>query len=162
MRSLTVLLPGMLAFSLGIFAQDQPQQPTIIQVRVESITWSPGDVQLTWVVTRRKDGPGGKTSQTQNYLIQPRNCVMSFNGEKRGFEPREGEMITGLLKALHLYAIESWIWWEMGKGHRLDKDGKPVPPPASPPGPPRPETPPPLQGEKIRAQLLSLPLPPRL
>ena len=49
---------------------------------------------------------------------------MTFAEEKRGFTEEEAASLHKLLDTLSLYCAESTVWWDQGKGVKLDKNKK--------------------------------------
>lgn len=103
--------------------QPRDSQPQVREVRrLESVSWNPVNGELTWVVSR---GPSAKDlSEKNTYVIRIDEALMKFEGERRGFDPQEARSVHSLLNLLSRYAVESTIWWEEGKGVKLD-DAKP-------------------------------------
>ena len=46
------------------------------------------------------------------------SAVMKFNGEDRHFDPVEAKHVRALMDLLSVYAVESTVWWDQGKGEK--------------------------------------------
>ena len=94
--------------------------------QLESVTWDLTSHKLAWVVKNGTLSSGRFAAEsTDHYEISPREGVMAFGGERRGFSPQEAAAVQKLLDTLSLYCAESVIWWDQGEGVKLDEDGKP-------------------------------------
>jgi hypothetical protein len=89
--------------------------------RLESVTWNPVKCQLTWVVSvgTTTTGQYARTDE-KKYTIDMDSAVMKLDGESRGFDAAESERVHQIMNAIAEYAIESTIWWDRGKGVKLD------------------------------------------
>src|SRR5262249_12464698 len=70
-----------------------------------------------------KNGEFQATS-SEKYEISPDEAIMAFADEKRGFTQAEAVAVRKLLDTLSLYCAESVIWWDQGKGVKLDPKSK--------------------------------------
>jgi len=132
---------AMLALGAGAWgAEDKTPR------RLESITWSPIDHKLTWVIsTGVKDAAGKyKPAKSQTYNIDMSAATMMLNGEGRRFSRDEAKNVQMLMDLVSKYAVESTIWWDQGQGTPLGKEDKsetevnqPRPAPVRPVIPPR-------------------------
>jgi len=94
--------------------------------RLESVTWSPSDHKLTWVIsTGAKDTAGKyKPAKSQTYNIDMSAATMTLNGEGRRFSRDEAKNVQVLMDLVSKYAVESTIWWDQGQGTPLGKENK--------------------------------------
>ena len=116
--------------------------------RLESVTWSPVDHKLVWVVSNGELDAAGKykAQGEHSYRIEMDAAIMMFNGERRRFSADEATSVRKLMDLVAKYAAESTVWWDQGQGQRVDRDGgsgKPAPaqperPRDAPPRKPRP------------------------
>ncbi len=137
--AVTALL--VLASPAGTSAERKPR-------RLESVTWSPVDHKLHWVISDGEIDAVGKykTQGEHTYRIDMDTAIMMFGSERRRFSADEATSVRKLMDLVSKYAAESTVWWEQGQGQRLERDGeagKPAPadpqrPQNSPPGKSRP------------------------
>jgi hypothetical protein len=121
--------------------------------RLESVTWSPSEHKLTWVISTGARDPAGKykPAKSQTYFIDMSAATMTLNGEGRRFSRDEAKNVQMLMDLISKYAVESTIWWDQGQGTPLGKDDKgdtEVNQPRS--SPPRPAIPPRRPAEVIK------------
>ena len=122
--SLAILIvPASVACGQG---QGQGQGQDKTPRRLESITWSPSDHKLTWVIsTGVKDTAGKyKPVKSQTYNIDMSAATMMLNGEGRRFSRDEAKNVHVLMDLVSKYAVESTIWWDQGQGTPLGKENK--------------------------------------
>jgi hypothetical protein len=139
-------LAGMLAVGAWAAEDKTPR-------RLESVTWSPTEHKLTWVIsTGARDTAGKyKPARSQTYYIDMSAATMTLNNEGRRFSRDEAKNVQMLMDLISKYAVESTIWWDQGQGTPLGKDDKgdtEVNQPRS--SPPRPVIPPRRPAEVIK------------
>ena len=90
--------------------------------RLETVTWSPTEHKLTWVVASGDMDEGKfKSKGKLSYVIDLDKATMQFNGENRGFSKNEAANVHALMDLVAKYAVESTVWWDDGQGDKLDK-----------------------------------------
>ncbi len=111
--------------------------------RLESITWSPTDHKLTWVISSGSRDTSGKYKplKSQTYNIDMSAATMNFNGEGRRFSRDEAKNVQVLMDLISKYAVESTLWWDQGQGVPLGKEDKGDTEVSQPRQPARPRTP---------------------
>ena len=94
--------------------------------RLESVTWSPSDHKLSWVISSgTKDSAGKyKPVKSQTYNIDMSAATMTLNGEGRRFSRDEAKNVQVLMDLVSKYAVESTVWWDQGQGTPLGKENK--------------------------------------
>ena len=94
--------------------------------RLESITWSPTDHKLTWVISSGSKDTAGKYKplKSQTYNIDMSAATMTLNGEGRRFSRDEAKNVQVLMDLISKYAVESTLWWDQGQGVPLGKEDK--------------------------------------
>jgi hypothetical protein len=93
--------------------------------RIASVTWDLNSHKLVWVVQKGTvDNGEFHASASENYEISPDEAVMAFAEERRGFTEEEAAGLHKLLDTLSLYCAESVVWWDEGKGQKLDGKDK--------------------------------------
>ena len=101
-------------------AEDKPPR------RLESITWSPSDHKLSWVISSGTKDTAGKYKpvKSQTYNIDMSAATMTLNGEGRRFSRDEAKNVQVLMDLVSKYAVESTVWWDQGQGTPLGKENK--------------------------------------
>jgi len=101
-------------------AEDKPPR------RLESITWSPSDHKLSWVISSGTKDTAGKFKpvKSQTYNIDMSAATMTLNGEGRRFSRDEAKNVQVLMDLVSKYAVESTVWWDQGQGTPLGKENK--------------------------------------
>jgi|GraSoiStandDraft_41_1057321.scaffolds.fasta_scaffold389655_2 hypothetical protein len=124
MKTVAVLLVSLSAVSCAQERKSE-EHPSIEKKRLESVTWDVKSHKLLWVVQTGsvKNGDFQVTS-SEKYEISPDDATMAFANEKRGFTEAEAVAVHKLLDTLSLYCAESVIWWDQGKGIKLDPKSK--------------------------------------
>ena len=94
--------------------------------RLESITWSPSDHKLSWVISSGTKDTAGKYKpvKSQTYNIDMSAATMTLNGEGRRFSRDEAKNVHVLMDLVSKYAVESTVWWDQGQGTPLGKENK--------------------------------------
>ncbi|MDP2996949.1 MAG: hypothetical protein Q8N47_05630 [Bryobacterales bacterium] len=94
--------------------------------RLESITWSPSDHKLSWVISSGTKDTAGKYKpvKSQTYNIDMSAATMTLNGEGRRFSRDEAKNVQVLMDLVSKYAVESTVWWDQGQGTPLGKENK--------------------------------------
>jgi hypothetical protein len=130
MRLFTTMMAAVvIAQTAGSGGQSDPrrrdeQGPQAVAIRkLESVSWNPATRELTWVVS--KATRTSKNTVKDTYIIRVDQALMKFEGERRGFDPKEARSVQTLLNLLSRYAVESTVWWEQGQGIKLDDRVKP-------------------------------------
>jgi len=131
---------------------DSKADSTLVR-RLESVTWTPLNSELSWVVSDwdmsvSREQPVAKRS----YAVHLDTATMKYQGESRPFDPEEVRYVRVLMYVISTYAMQSTVWWDYpdaikpsdgvapgpDKGdHGKDKDQKapPQPGPILPRGP---------------------------
>jgi hypothetical protein len=95
--------------------------------RLESVTWTPSEHKLTWVVAEGtladKKFQGSKKT---TFMIRMDEALMSLEGEDRRFSKAEAVSVHRLMDMVAKYAAESTVWWESGEGEPVQKGGSQV------------------------------------
>lgn len=113
--------------------------PAIQVKRLASVTWDAQTGKLSWVVQTSADGSTDfSTSSEERYEISPKDAVMSFQGETRGFTKEESTWLENMLHVLTGYCVASTIWWNHGEILNPPDSQQPG---APKPGAPKPEPP---------------------
>ncbi len=94
--------------------------------RLESVTWSPSDHKLSWVISSGTKDTAGKYKpvKSQTYNIDMSAATMTLNGEGRRFSRDEAKNVQVLMDLVSKYAVESTVWWDQGQGTPLGKENK--------------------------------------
>ena len=93
--------------------------------RLASVTWDVSRGRLVWVVEKGTlEGDEFRVVSSSRYEVSPREAVMEFEKEKRGFAPAEAVALGHLLDILSVYCAESVDWWEDGQGVKLGPNGE--------------------------------------
>jgi len=128
-------------FSVAILAyadENHENQPVQVK-RVASVNWDLQTGKLVWVVQTGAEGKEGFVpSSEEHYEISPKEAVMKFQGQQRGFTSQEATWLGNLLQILTGYCIASTIWWYRGESAPpADSNPNPTttPPPDSTPEP---------------------------
>jgi hypothetical protein len=104
---------------------DRTQPPgssgTTLVRRLESVTWNPVTAELSWVVsTWDPAGPSGQPATKDTYSMSIDAAQMKFKGEGRGFDPEEARHVRMIMDMISMYAVESTVWWDSGKGDKIE------------------------------------------
>jgi len=93
--------------------------------RLDSITWNPVTAELSWVVSTwdSLDMNGQQPASRSTYSMSIDSATMKFNGEDRRFDPVEAKHVRALMDLLSVYAVESTVWWDQGKGEKVTTPG---------------------------------------
>jgi hypothetical protein len=117
----------------GLTAEARPESQesqgaeTVLR-RLESVTWNPESDELAWVVSAGTNVTGHYVpAATETYAIHLESATMRFKGEVRRFDDLEAQNVHKLMDIIVRYAVESTIWWDAGKGEKLDSNGNPIP-----------------------------------
>jgi hypothetical protein len=123
-------------FSLAILAHAD-EKPTVQIKRVASVNWDLQTGKLVWVVQTGAEGKEGFVpSSEEHYEISPKEAVMKFQGQERGFTSQEATWLGNLLQILTGYCIASTIWWYRGESVPSgESNPTTTPPPESTPEP---------------------------
>jgi hypothetical protein len=120
--------------------------------KLESVTWDLKGKKLVWVVQNGVVNNGEfKQTSVDRYEISPDLAEMAYEQERRGFSSREAAALQQLLNTLSVYCAESVVWWDQGKGEKLNPDGSPSRERIDRPAPsPRRKTPAPTPIAQVR------------
>src|SRR5262249_25678221 len=73
--------------------------------------------ELSWVVSSWDSMElSGQPASRDTYSMSIDAAVMKFHGEDRRFDPVEAKHVRALMDVLSVYAVESTVWWDQGKG----------------------------------------------
>src|SRR5215472_17541382 len=101
--------------------QTEPQKAKPVVRRLDSITWNPVTAELSWVVSNWDSMEmGGHPASRDTYSMSIDAATMKFHGEDRKFDPVEAKHVRALMDVLSVYAVESTVWWDQGKGEKTD------------------------------------------
>jgi hypothetical protein len=99
--------------------QAETQRATPVVRRLESITWNPVTGELSWVVASWDSLEiGEQPTSRDTYSMAIDRAIMKFHGEDRKFDPVEAKHVRSLMDLLSVYAVESTVWWDQGKGEK--------------------------------------------
>lgn len=116
----------------AVFLPAQGKAPGAVK-RLDSVTWDLNTHKLVWVVQTGSEETGSFVpGASAKYEISPKDAVMAFGEEKRGFTPEEASSLNDLLNVLSLYCAESTVWWDQGQGTPVDKKSTPAAPTGKP------------------------------
>jgi hypothetical protein len=100
-------------------AETQHAKPVVR--RLDSITWNPVTAELSWVVSSWDSMElTGQPASRDTYSMSIDSAIMKFHGEDRRFDPVEAKHVRALMDVLSVYAVESTVWWDQGKGDKTD------------------------------------------
>ena len=95
--------------------------------RLEGVNWDAVHCELRWVIsTGIVAGDEYRPSQKQIYKIDMDAAMMQVGAERRGFDTKEAENVHVLMDLISRYAADSTVWWESGRGEKIDSAGRSV------------------------------------
>ncbi|MFN7996382.1 MAG: hypothetical protein U0Q18_22410 [Bryobacteraceae bacterium] len=126
-----------LLFSLAAILCAEDGKPAE-QKRLYSVTWDLASHKLVWVVEHGSEQNGKFVAAgSDRYEISPDQATMSFANENRAFTEEEAASLHRLLDTLSIYCAESVVWWDQGKGDKVDappnSNGEKIRKPVTPP-----------------------------